>query len=662
MRFVVVALLAYLLAMSAAASALPTPPPGSAVLAADTPGKTPSGAIFTGPKDWWIRTTGKFVVLTAPEGDTHVAIVDVGKAADAGKAAALAWSLYAPQAHHPVDLITALAVRDGWDERKVVEYETSPNEQLSITAESFRSGSNWTVVIVDGHNATAEKRGAAIGLIFQSLRPAGYKRETFAGLKAHAFDPKRVAELTSFVQTSMRELDVPGVAIALVDRGAVVFDGGFGVRELGKPEPVDAHTLFMIASNTKGMSTLLLAKLVDEGKVSWDEPVTQAYPGFRLGDDATTKQVLIRHLVCACTGLPRKDFEWILNTAPGTPASSTFAQLAATQPTSGFGQVFQYNNLMASAAGYIAGHLTYPDLELGAAYDAAMQNLIFDPLGMHETTFDMARAQSGDHASPHGEDVDGHTVTAGMALNDAIVPYRPAGGAWSSAYDMIKYVQDELALGRLPDGTQLVSAKNLLVRRAPGVPVGEDAFYGMGLIVDTRWGIPVVDHGGDLVGFHSNIIFLPDAGVGAVILTNSDNGAAMRAAFTRRLVEIMYDGKPQAAAQVAAAAAQIKAETALARRRLVVPAAPALAAALAARYTNPDLGHIDVIRKDGKVIFDFGALQSEVASRVNDDKTVSFITIDPGLNGFEFVVSDKDGHRGLITRDGQHEYDYAEAP
>ncbi len=114
----------------------------------------------------------------------------------------------------------------------------------------------------------------------------------------------------------MKQLGVPGAGVALVENGKVVYEGGIGVRELGKPTPVDAHTLFMVASNTKGMSTLLLAQLVDQGKLRWDQPVTEVYPQFRLGSAETTRKVLIRHLVCACTGLPRKDFEWIFNTRP----------------------------------------------------------------------------------------------------------------------------------------------------------------------------------------------------------------------------------------------------------------------------------------------------------------------------------------------------------
>ncbi|MBV8172108.1 MAG: beta-lactamase family protein [Candidatus Eremiobacteraeota bacterium] len=642
--------------------AQPTPAPAASPLAADTPSKTAAGVAFTAPRAWSVRTATQLVVVTAPEGDTAIVVVDVGQAKDASTAAALAWQLYGVQPH-PVLLISPDAARSGWDERTRIFYETSPNEKRTIVASALRKGTNWTVLILDGLDATVEKREAAFELVAESLRPAGYQKETFAGRHAHAFDAQRIAALKSFVQTAMQELGVPGSAFALVDHGKLVYEGGLGVRELGKPEPVDANTLFMIASNTKGMTTLMLARLVDQGKLKWDEPVTQAYPSFRLGNDATTQKVRIKDLVCACTGLPRKDLQWLLNTNPSTPASDTFAQLAATQPTSGFGEVFQYNNLIASAAGYIGGHLVYPQRDLGVAYDDAMQNLIFNPLGMSSTTFDMARALAADHASPHGFAPDGSPAVASIAIDYSLEPYRPAGGAWSSAHDLIKYVEDELTLGKLPNGSQFVSPANLLARRIPGVPTGEDSNYGMGLIIDHTWGVTVIDHGGDLIGFHSDIIFIPDAHVGAVILTNGNWGFRLRDSFSRRMLELMYDGKPEAAEDVASAAALYKAGLAKARERLVIPAAADVSASLASRYVNPDLGHVDVVRQNGMVVFNFGSWSSQVGSRVNDDKSVSFITVDPGVIGwFEFIVGTQGEKRTLTIRDGQHEYVYIEAP
>jgi CubicO group peptidase (beta-lactamase class C family) len=504
-----------------------------------------------------------------------------------------------------------------------------------------------------------EKRNSPIGLMFESLRPKSYQRESFAGRKPQPLDAAHIAQLKAFVETSMQELGIPGASIALIDGGKIVFEGGFGVRELGRPERVDENTVFMAASNTKGMTTLLLAELVDEKKLKWDEPVIDVYPSFKLGDAETTKKVLVKNLICACTGLPRQDMEWLFEFKNATP-ESTLALLGTMQPTSKFGEVFQYSNLMAAAAGYIGAHLVYPNKELGAAYDEAMQKKIFDPLGMNSTTFDYARALAGNHASPHGDDVDDKPHVASMAINYSIIPARPAGGVWTSSHDLIRYVQDELTLGKLPDGKQLVSPENLLMRRAPQVMLGEDSSYGMGLIVDHKYGIPVVSHGGSMPGFKSDLYFLPDSGIGAVLLTNSDDGGRLTGPFGRRLLEVVFDGKPEAAGDVAARAANYKAELAKERERLVVPAAPALVAALAKRYSSKELGQLDVLTEGGVTTFDLGEWKSTVASRKNDDGTISFVTIDPSRDGFEFVVGERGGKRVLVIRDGQHEYVFTE--
>ena len=610
------------------------------------------------PGGWAILTGKNLVILEPPESDSHVAIVDA-RAADVRTAVADAWTTYKPNFNRPLKIVTPRPARNGWEERQVFDYETSPNERAVVQAIASRAGAVWTVILLDGSEPTFEKRSSPIGLIVQSLRPKGYQRESFAGRNAHPLDAQRIAELKSFVETAMQQLGIPGVGMALVSDNKIVYEGGFGVRELGKPERADENTLFMAASNTKGMTTLLLSELADEKKLRWDEPVIDVYPSFKLGDADTTKRVLVKNLVCACTGLPRQDLEWIFEFKHATPASS-LALLGTMQPTSKYGEVFQYSNLMASAAGYVGAHLVYPDKELGAAYDEAMQKKIFDPLDMKSTTFDMARALGGNHASPHGDDIDGHPSVANIAFDYAVMPHRPAGGVWTSSHDLIRYVQLELMQGKLPNGRRLVSAENLLARRLPQIAVGEDQTYGMGLQVDKTYGVTVVHHGGSMAGYKSDIDFLPDSGIGAVILTNSDNGGMLLRPFMRRLQEVVFEGKPEAAGDVAAAAARHKAYLAKERERLVVPAEPASVGKLAARYTSRELGDIDVLNQNGSVTFDFGEWKSAVATRKNDDGTTSFITIDPTNEGFEFVVGERTGKRVLIIRDGQHEYVFTE--
>jgi CubicO group peptidase (beta-lactamase class C family) len=626
----------------------------------DKPRTTSAGTQFVVPAGWVAKVSGPKVTLTPPEAGSEAVLVDV-KATDADAAVAQAWKIYAPAKSWPLQVATDSSPRDDWDQIRVYDYETSANDKRGVTAIAYRHGGQFTVLIYDVANAVGEKRASQLRAISDRLLPKGYKRESFAGRKAHPLDAARIQALKDFVEYARKAYDVPGIGIGLIDHDKVVFAGGLGVREIGKPDPVDADTLFMIASNTKALTTLMLARLVDQQKFTWDTPVVDVMPSFRLGNADTTRQVEIRHLICACTGMPRQDMEWLLNSRDATP-ETVFKSLAGMQPTSKFGELFQYSNLMAAAAGYVGAHVLYPNMELGAAYDLAMQKQVFDPLGMHLTTFDYDRALLGDHATPHGLDVDGHTAVAGMGINDSIRAARPAGAAWSAVTDMLRYVQMELDNGLLPDGQRYISKEALLERRKSNVAIGTTASYGMGLMVDHTWGIPVVHHGGDLAGFHSDMIWLPQQGVGAVILTNADTGMFVRGPFQRRLLEILFDGKPLAQGDIDAGVKRLKAQIAAERKRLTVPADPAVVAKLAASYRNVALGSIQV-EHDGKAtVFNFGAWHSEVASRHNDDGSMSFVTISPGADGLEFVVAGKPDQPKLVLRDGQHEYVYDAAP
>ncbi len=626
-------------------------------LSADTATTTVVGNAFIAPKDWSIRVKGPATILEAPEGDSWVALVDVeAKAQD--EALAAAWQAYKPDAKWPLKVSNDLPDHDGWSRRRAYDYQTSPNEKRRVNAVVYYSGSSWTVVIEDVADAVAGKRGAQLSLIFGRLLPKGYSRESFAGKKANTLDEARIAELGRFVEQGQKVLGVPGVGLGVVQDGKVVFASGFGVKELGGTEKPDGDTLFMIASNTKAMTTLLLAKLVDEHRITWDTPVTKLLPDFKLGDAATTHSVLVKHLICACTGMPRQDLEWIFDYGKMTP-ESTIALLGTMQPTSKFGELFQYSNLMAAAAGFTGAHVIHPGMELGAAYDSAMQSYVFDQLGMKETTFNMKRALSSNHAGSHAPDADGKTVRAMTAINDAVIPARPAGGAWSSVNDMLKYVSMELAEGKLSDGTTYISKEPLLERRAPQVSIGKDVTYGMGLMVDTTYGVPVVHHGGDLVGYHSDMMWLPEQNVGLVILTNADPGWLLRDRVRRKLLELLFDGHPEAEALLNADAKSFYADLAAERKLMTIPADANESAKLAKHYANASLGGITVSTSGPSTIFDFGEWKSEVASRKNPDGTISFITTVPGELGFEFVVG-SGGRRTLTIRDAQHEYVFEE--
>jgi CubicO group peptidase (beta-lactamase class C family) len=240
-----------------------------------------------------------------------------------------------------------------------------------------------------------------------------------------------------------------------------------------------------------------------------------------------------------------------------------------------------------------------------------------------------------------------------------VYPHRPAGGAWSTTADMARYAQLELAKGVAPDGKRLVSEENLVERRKRGVLVSEDTWYGMGLFERVAWGVPVVTHGGTLLGYHSNFYVLPEAGIGAVVLTNADPGAYLLGPFLRRLLEVVYDGKAEAAQEVEAAAARLKAQAKERRKRLTVPGDPAVLAGLAAKYRS-SVGTITLSDRNGQKWVDAGFIEGPVATRANPDGTVSLVSAGPGAIALEALIGKKDGARSLTVRDAQHEYVYTE--
>jgi hypothetical protein len=214
-------------------------------------------------------------------------------------------------------------------------------------------------------------------------------------------------------------------------------------------------------------------------------------------------------------------------------------------------------------------------------------------------------------------------------------------------------------MGVLPDGKRYASEDVIKARREPKVWIGKDESYGMGLMVDKTYGTPVVHHGGSMIGYKSDMMWLPEHGVGAVILTNGDSGWAIANNFQRKLLEVLFDGNPEADNDLAAAAKRMQDRIAAERKLLTVPPDAAEVAKLAPHYAGGPLGAIDVT-KASKAVFDFGEFKSEVASRKNPDGTVSFLTTVPGFDGLEFVVGKGSDKRTLVFRDAQHEYTFAE--
>jgi CubicO group peptidase (beta-lactamase class C family) len=598
------------------------------------------------------------LTLEDPEKQLKIEVVEVDASAGLSAGISAAWSGRRPGFSRQELSASDSPGREGWDLHRWAEYKVSPEESRTVSALASKKGSRAVVLLTDGSLAAVQRRGSQVALVYGSLRPGGYVRETYLGRTPRPLDAARVDELKKFIDQIRVAADVPGVSVVLFDKDATLIEQGFGVRERGRPESVTADSLYIVASNTKALTTLLLAKLVDEGRFGWETPVVEVDPSFQTGDPDFTGRVLVKHLVCACTGLPRQDFEWLFTFDRSSPQGQLDV-LATMKPTTELGALYQYSNPLASAAGYIAARAIKPGVELGQAYDEVMRDKIFRPLGMNRTTFSFDEALKADHASPHSWDLSLKNVPIEMELNHSVLPVRPAGGAWSSVRDYARYVRLELDNGRLPDGSTFVTKKNLLERRVPQVRVGEENWYAMALWLQDVKGVRVISHGGSIFGYMSDFFFVPDLGVGGVILTNADSGGGIAYAVMRRTLEMIYDGNPEAEEDFLSGVRETNLYLTDMQKEWNVPPDPAEVKRLAGSYRNAALGDVIVHSSEDGVVFQFGGWQSHMASKVNPDGTTSFMSIDPGVRGFEFhAPAAKATYERLTLRDSQHTYEY----
>jgi len=411
--------------------------------------KTSSGATLMVPKGWYVTSGRELLLLEEPDREVKIALVEL-KASDRDSAVAGAWSRFQPDFNLPVVRAVDLPPREGWDAVAQVAYVTKTEEARTVIALARRKGETWYVALLDGKDAAVDRRGAQANIALRSLKPPGLERESFAGREAHPLDGERAAQLTAFIDTARLQAGIPGVTIAVVQAGKIVYEQGFGVKQLGvKAEPVTPDSLFMIGSVTKSLTSLLMAKLVDRGLFQWTTPVTQILPAFALGDPAVTQSLAMQHTVCACTGLPRQDLEFIFEYGKSTPEGRV-ASMKTIVPTTGFGETFQYSNTMVSTGGYVAAHALYPKQALGPAYDKAIQAEVFGPLGMRATTMDFGRAARSNHAMPHARALGTEFYPIAMSREEALISVRPAGAAWSNVRDMSRFLLLELAKGSRP--------------------------------------------------------------------------------------------------------------------------------------------------------------------------------------------------------------------
>lgn len=421
-------------------------------------------------------------------------------------------------------------------------------------------------------------------------------------------------DLDAYAAQVLKEFEVPGLAIAIVKDGKVVLAKGYGVRKLGEPQPVDENTLFGIASNTKAFTSALLAMLVDEGKISWDDPVVKHLPGFQLYDSYVTREMTIRDLLThrSGLGLGAGDLLWW----PPTDYSrdELVRRLRFIKPASSFRSRYAYDNVLYMVAGQIITAVT------GKSWDDFLEERIFAPLGMKTSNTNvMDFSSSVDVATPHAR-FEGkvHTISP-QPLNNVA----PCGAINSSVSEMARWLIAQLNRGAISGGRRLFSerqsremwsAQTILPLNDPPPHLSalraNFAAYGLGWGLTEYRGFKTVSHTGGLLGYVSRVTLVPDLNLGVVVLTNQQSGGAFQSLTYRVLDHYMNAPatdwtaafKKSEANSEALAATVAKGQAA----KRVTDSKPSLPLAkYAGRYTDAWYGDIVISLENDKLLLQF---------------------------------------------------------
>ncbi len=334
------------------------------------------------------------------------------------------------------------------------------------------------------------------------------------------FTPAMLADFANYVSGALKQYQVNGAAVAIVENDKVIYTHGFGTLEQGGNQPVDAQTLFMIGSTTKSMTTMMIGTLIDDGKLAWDTPETDLIPDFALSNPAATAKIRVRDLFNMSSGVPRFDIPLVLTELSPEGVVQEIARIPlAAQP----GEQFHYSNYMVALGGFTGAVADGASLNDAAqVYGQLMQQRVFDPIGMSSTTLNFNTAVTNpNHAQPYAYDPLTSTINpVPLSVERFVSPIEPAGAVWSNATDMGKYLLTEIQRGVAPDGTRVVSEANLSETWKPGVDVGDGSKYGMGWMIGDYHGQRLIQHGGNTSGFTTDFAFLPDAKLGVVVLSN----------------------------------------------------------------------------------------------------------------------------------------------
>ncbi len=332
-----------------------------------------------------------------------------------------------------------------------------------------------------------------------------------------------IVQLDQEIRAAMDQWQVPGLSVAIVKDDQLLLSKGYGIKNIENDAQVDANTLFAIASNSKAFTAACLAILVDEGRLSWDDPVAKHLPWFRLKDPLASSDIRVRDLLCHRSGLGTFSGD-LLWWGTSYSAKEVLERSALLEPTAPFRAQYGYSNLMFVAAGEVVSSVS------GQSWPEFVQQRILKPLKMNRTITSVRDLVVQDnYATPHKTLPESSKPIEWMNWDSM----GAAGGIISSANDMSQWLRLQLRQGAMTEKNSIFSANaahemhqsqmviKLPLKPSPRFPSTHFRAYGLGWSLSDYKGVKVVGHGGGYDGMYSHVLMVPEQKLGVVVLTNS---------------------------------------------------------------------------------------------------------------------------------------------
>lgn len=427
---------------------------------------------------------------------------------------------------------------------------------------------------------------------------------TPAPAETHAFD--------KIVDDTIARYHLPGIAVGVIEDGRIAYTATRGEVAAGSGEPIDTKTLFKIASNSKAMTASVLARLVDAGKLRWEDPVIKYLPAFRMHDPWVTREMQVKDLLVHSSGLPEGGGDLMLWPEPNAFTRADIIHgLAFIKPGYSFRSQYQYDNLLYVVAGEVAAAAG------GASYETLMHREVFEPLGLSRCQVGAwDRDAVGNVAQPHRRDHGKNVVTDEDAATVPAITSAPAGGIRCDLTDMLSWARNWLVptpaqLAWLsPTQRQILQAPHMLIPVSAQRRAWDNAHvmaYGYGwrmADVDGQWN---VWHTGTLNGMYSMLSLLPDHRNGFVFLINGEADDARTVLGEMLTKHFTAPGEKRDVAWYADAlereAKQRPAGSRMPDTSAQRPATTAELATWSGNYRDPWFGDVSLCPRDGKVFF-----------------------------------------------------------